>query len=931
MTTGSIEAAFPLTPLQEGMLYHSIREPAAGVFHVQCTAVLEGPLVPDRFAHAWELAAARHGAMRTFFSWQGRERPLQVVGASAVVPVEMLDWRDGDAAIETRRWAELRRRDRERGFDLAVAPLMRVMVARVAPHRHRLLWSMHHAAIDGWSALVVLDEVMRDYATLAAGGAPAVDPAPRFDRFVGWLEAQNRERDEAFWKRTLARCSEPVPLPGGRPIRRGGGDRRTTAHALTEGETRRLRAAAARLRVTVNTLLMGAWAVMLARHAGRDDVVFGVTLSERPAEIPDVDRAVGLYLSTVPVRAPIQGGAAVGDWLRALQLTLSEARAHGAPGLAAIRRWSGLPPGVSLFDTLVVFENFPERAMRPFVTHGDAGRSPPEGLALSAAAMDVPNDVPLVLLALPGDRLVLRVAYDPGIVPDAIAAQLPAQLATLLAEFSGDAERPLDSVTPLPPAERTRLLDEWSGASAEPPAAADVLDRFERHVAATPDAVALHTEHERITYGALDRHANRLAHRLVDAGLHDGALVGVLAEQTASAIVAMLAALKAGVAYVPLDVRAPDARLREMVAPLHAVLATPSLASRLGETTRTLTLDEAPTLPDMPPARATPPASAAYVIFTSGSTGEAKGVVVERGQLAASTAARDIYYHEPPRRFLLLSPVFVDSAVAGIYWTLGTGGTLVLPAPRGEQDVEGLVQLVEQAGVTHTLLVPSLYHTLLEHGQPERLASLRCVIVAGEECPPHVVRLHHARLPGVPLHNEYGPSEATVWATAGVLEMPAWSRDERVTIGRPVPGARVYLLDDALRPVPAGAVGEICIGGAGVARGYLGRPDETDRRFVADPFVLGRRIYRTGDRGRYRADGQIEFLGRTDDQIKVRGYRVEPGEIECALAAHPAVREAVVAPVRPWLPDDPDALAALLADLPADVADRMLRDAEALA
>ena len=933
MTTRAIERAFPLTPLQEGMLYHTIRDPALGLFHVQCTGQLDGSLQSEPFTRAWELAIARHAALRTFFAWEGRERPLQVVRPRVAVDVALLDWRDMDERTQAARWRDLLRRDQERGFDLSAAPLMRVTVARVAPERHLLLWAMHHAILDGWSALVVLDEVMRDYAALVAGTVPRLAAAPAFDRFVGWLEAQTSGAAEAFWKRTLAGVTDPTRLPGGRLPHGGSGERVKTTLALTKDETRAMYAAAARSRVTVNTLLMGAWAVMLARHAGDDDVLFGATVSERPAEIPDVERAVGLYLSTVPVRAPAQRDAFVGEWLRRLQLISSEARAHGAPGLAAIQRWSGRPATTPLFESLVVFENFAADAMRSFAPtdRGDlpAGDRP---LVLRSAAMDVPNDVPLVLLALPGERLVLQVVHDPGVVPDAIAARLPSQLVTLLADFAGDPQRQLDDLTMLGAEERALLLEGWSGAGAEVPPAADVLDRFETQARSHPNAIALRTEHDTVTYAALDRHANRLAQRLADAGLGRESLVGVLAEQPADAIVAMLAAMKAGAAYVPLDHRAPDTRLRGMTAPLDAVLATPALAPRVARARRLLPLDAAMALPETRAPRVDSPASAAYLIFTSGSTGEPKGVVVERGQLAVSSAARDIHYPEPPRCFLLLSPVSVDSSVAGIYWTLATGGTLVLPAPRGEQDVEALTNLIERAGITHTLLVPSLWRALLEHADRRRLGSLRCVIVAGEECPPDVVRLHHTRVPDVAMHNEYGPTETTVWATAAALDgVPAVATGARVTIGRPIPGARVYILDDALRPALAGSAGEICIGGAIVARGYLGLPDETAHRFVADPFSPGGRIYRTGDRGRFLADGRIEFLGRGDDQIKVRGFRVEPGEIERVLAEHPGVREAAVALVQPSRSTDSTKLVAALIEMPDEDADRILRDVEAMA
>ena len=933
VTTRTIDAAFPLTPLQEGMLYHTIREPSAGLFHVQCTAELHGWLDVRAFTHAWELGTQRHGALRTFFSWEERERPLQVVRTQVAIDIESLDWTALDDATQRLRWAELLRRDRERGFDLAVAPLTRVIVAKVAPDRHRLLWAMHHAVADGWSALVVLDEVMRDYATLVRGAAQNVVPGPSFDRFVGWVEAQDVSRDEAFWRRTLAALPDPIDLPGGHASRRRRSDRVGTTLLLTEGETAALRAAAARFRVTVNTLLMGAWAVMLARHAGRDDVVFGVTVSERPAEIPDVDHAVGLYLATVPVRAPTQRGASVAEWLGDLQLALSDARAHGAPGLAAIQRWSGASATNPLFESLVVFENFPERAMQPFVTGADASAiSAGDDLAIHSAAMDVPNDIPLVLLALPGDRLALHVVCDPEAVPGWVAARVPSRLATVLAAFTTDAGGKVDDISALSVEEHATVLYEWSGAGIEPPASADVLDRFEQQAAARPDTVALRTENHRVTYGALDQRANRLARRLGAAGFGPHTVVGILAEESADAIVGMLAALKAGAAYAPFDPRTPRARLDTMAAAVNGVLASASLAHRVRQPVLTLPLDEAGDLPNEAPPRSFEAADAAYVAFTSGSTGEPKGVIVERGHLAASTAARDVHYPGPPRRFLVLSPISVDSAVAGIYWTLATGGTLVLPPARAEQDIERLVGLIEREEVTHTLLVPSLYRTILDYADTRRLASLRDVIVAGEECPPDIVRLHIARLPGVALHNEYGPSEATVWATAVELtRSSAGANDVRVSIGRPIPGARVYIRDDALRPVPAGSTGEICIGGACVGRGYLGLPDETARRFIRDPFVVGERIYRTGDRGRFREDGEIEYLGRIDEQIKVRGFRVEPGEIERALTTHRAVREAAVALVRPAVGIDVATLTAALAALPDDEAARLLRDVEAMA
>jgi amino acid adenylation domain-containing protein len=908
MPTGTIEAAFPLTPLQEGMLYHTLREPSAGVYHAQCIATLDGEIAEDRFREAWQLATRRHAALRTFFSWEGRERPLQAVRSEVEPDITFLDWRDAAADAQRERWRALLQKDRRRGFGLTRAPLMRCVVAHTGARRHKLLWAFHHALADGWSVLVVLDEVMRDYAALSTGGVPSPSAAPTFDRFVGWLQQQDAAVDEAFWRATFSGVSEPTVIPGRRAHggdARASGERLTSSYALSVEATSRLRAAAARMRVTPNTMIMGAWAVLLGRRAGADDVAFGVTVSERPVEIEDVDRAVGLYLSSVPVRHRVGNAEHVGPWLRDLQIALSEARAHGAPGLPAIHRWSGMPAGRPLFESLVVFENFPADRMRPFVTPDGQPAPAHASLTVTAAELDVPNDVPLVLLALPGERLTLKLIRDPAEVSAAAADRLIGALPGLLEQLADDAEGLRIAELPaLGAEERTCLVRQWAESLTPAPAPRDVLEAFEARVAERNAVVAVRTEHAEISYGSLDRHANRLAHRLLARRIGSGDQVGILAERSPEAIAAMLGVLKTGAAYVPLDPQAPSARLERLSAGLDAVLAPPSLASRVSPSVLAL-LDDAATESAERPDLAVDPPSAAYVIFTSGSTGEPKGVVVERRHLAASTAARLVYYPDEPRSFLLLSSPSVDSSVAGIYWTLCTGGTLVLPPPHGEQDVDALARLIERAGVTHMLLVPSLYLTLLEHVDARRFVSLRCVIVAGEACPPQVVRLHGERLPGVDLHNEYGPTETTVWATADELKRDSAAP---VTIGRPVPGARVYILDEQLRLVPAGAPGEICIGGAFVARGYLNAPEDTARRFVTDPFVPGERIYRSGDRGRFLDDGRIEFLGRVDEQVKVRGYRVEPGDIERALLDCPGVRDAAVILASPMMPPDVDSL-----------------------
>ena len=915
--TGAIERAFPLAPLQEGMLYRSLRDPDSSLYHGQTVTTLTGALDEALFREAWRLAAERHEAFRTLFVWERRPQPVQVVLRDARIDLRVLDWTDIDPADRGTRWQRLLEKDRDTPIDLGRAPMMRFVLVRLGPHEHRLLWSTYHAVLDGWSARVVLREVLEDYGALAAGRDVDRPVPPSYARFVGWLESRDRRAAESYWRRELEGFRHPTPLPNAERGRSG--ERAMASLELSPGAAEAVRTDAARQRVTLGTMAVAAWAVVLGRHAGRDDVVLGLTLSERPAELPGVEHAAGLYLSTIPMRVRIPS-APVGDWLTTLQRRLSEARHHAAPGLAAIRRWSDLEAG-TLVESMVVLESFPET-----VGPSDAEAAP---LRASGTAVAGPSDIPLSILVHPGEGLRLDVEYDPAAIDAPGARALLDEMSAILVDLGGRAEVPAAD-----------LLAHREGATVggdSEPEDPDVLALFEGRTAAHHDAVAIRAGDAAITYGALDRAAAAAADVIRSGGIGGGQIVGLLGERSPELIAGMLGALKAGVPYVVLDPRLPRRRLERLAGRTGLVLAEPRYLERLGRG------GAAVPLPSILPGTATrssgPPAGGgtaadaatiAYVVFTSGSTGEPKGVVVGRRELAWSTAARFEHYGHAPGSFLLLSPLSVDSSVAGVYWTLCGGGTLVLPEQRAEQDPRELAALVEQAGVTHTLLLPSLYAAFLEAADPARLRTLRWVAVAGESCPGDVVRAHLEALPGVPLHNEYGPSEATVWATAAELSAHP---GEAVTIGRPVPGARVHLLEPGgTAPVATGEAGEICVGGPGVARGYLDRPALTAERFVPEPGRPGGIMYRTGDRGRALPDGRLEFLGRLDGQVKVRGYRVEPEEVEKALREYPGLTETVVLlePVADAGPEtEPERLVESLLSRPPEEVERLLGTVEA--
>lgn len=890
-----IVRAFPLTPLQEGMLVHAIRHPESSLYRGGVEAELEGPLDRQAFEAAWSRAAARHEAFRTFFAWERRERPLQVVREAVALPFRWLDW-SGDATLDPEaRWRDLVAADRRAPLTLDVAPLMRFTVVRLGPERHRLYWQSHHAVLDGWSGELVLGEVMDDL----AGRAPPAESAPSFAEFVGWIESRDAAEAERWWRDALRGCPGPTPLPAVSDAP-DAHDRRWLRRGLPTRSDDQLRTALARLRITPATLTVAAWSLVLARRTGRRDLLFGMTASERPGEIEGVARAAGLYLTTVPVRVVLDPEAPTARWLARLQGFLADARSRAFPGLAAIARWSGTR--TDRIRSLVVFENFPATIDRV---------GAPGACRLRWVRTEGPSELPVAVLGHPAGNLEIEVAYDPARLGDAEASALLDEVLVTLEALLAPDVRVGDLLG-------DGGVDE--GPALEPPYP-DVLEVFEGRAARSPDTPALRTPEASVSYGELDRRADALA-RGIAAHLEPGAVSAFVAERSVDALVAMVAALKAGVAYLPLDPEMPRARLEAVLLDAaDGVVAHERLDGVAAGLPRITAVESEKTSPPPAPVSDAP----AYVILTSGSTGEPKGVVVERRHLAWSTAARFAHYEEHPGVFLVLSPLSVDSSVAGIWWTLCAGGTLVLPGHRGEQDVAGLARRIADEGVTHTLLVPSLWHAVLDEAEPTALSSLRRVVVAGEACPEAVVQRHRSRLPGVPLHNEYGPSEATVWAT--VDEVTARD-DGPVTIGRAVPGARVAVVDDDLRPVADGASGELVIGGPGVARGYRRRPALTAERFVADPDRPGETLYRTGDRARRRPDGRFEFLGRMDHQVKVRGHRVETGEVEAALRRHDGVAEAVVdlAPSGPPLPDpdDLDAVAAALLDLSPAERDRLL-------
>ncbi|WP_412080833.1 non-ribosomal peptide synthase/polyketide synthase [Streptomyces sp. SCL15-4] len=880
-----VEDVYPLTPMQEGMLFHSLLDPAGRTYVNQVQLVLAGVTDPHALATAWQHTADANPVLRTHLVWQETAEPLQVVRHRATVPVTHHDWSARPGEDRARELDRLLAEDRERGIDLAAAPLMRLTLIRLSPDRVRLVWTFHHVLLDGWSAAQVFDEVCERYAALTSGRRPHTPERRPFADYLRWLSGRDTGRAERYWRTTLAGFQAPTELP--RDRRPDGAHRASSSGSvrMTLGPdvSARLRETAQRAGLTLNTVLQGAWALLLSRYGGGTDVVFGTTVSGRPAELPGVTSMVGLFINTLPTRVRVDGSRPLPEWLREIQTAQSEARRHDFVSLAQVQSWSEVPGGTALFDSLVVFENYPF----------DAGALSRHGLAMEQERDLEPTNYPLSVVVAPGDTLTVNLDYDPAAFDAATVTALGESLRALLTGMAAGLNHRLAELPLLEPAEERALVARFGGRTAEAPE--DTLPgAFRRQAERTPNAPAVRHGDHLLTYRELDARSSRLARRLIAAGAGPERFVALCLPRTADLVTALLAVLKSGAGYLPVDPQYPAERvafLFEDVRP-DAVITAAETAGRLpeGPFTRILLDDADPAAPDTPVGdderHATLlPGHPAYVIHTSGSTGRPKGVVVSHASVLALTdwaaaefAGRGLHH------VVASTSLNFDVSVFEIFAPLLSGGCVEI--------VRDLLALAERPGPWRAGLlsaVPSALDRLLAEDAVR--ISADTVVLAGEGLPARTVGRVRDAIPGSEVRNIYGPTEATVYATAFTCDPADPDRDP--PIGRPLGGARAHVLDERMRPVPPGAPGELFLAGTGVARGYLHRPGLTAARFLPDPFgPPGSRMYRTGDLVRWTADGDLVYLGRGDDQVKVRGFRIELGEVEAALARHPAVAAA---------------------------------------
>ncbi|WP_316186189.1 non-ribosomal peptide synthase/polyketide synthase [Bradyrhizobium sp. SZCCHNR31011] len=888
-----VEDIYPLSPTQQGMLFHSLYAPESAVYVISLACRLEGALDGDAFEQAWQTVVARHAVLRSAFVGQDLAVPLQVVLRAAKLPFVREDWRGLPAAEQEVRFEALQQAERSRGFDFASPPLLRLCLIRTGDNDYRLLWNSHHILFDGWSIPLLLDEVFAAYVALSRREAPQLIPLRPFRDYIAWLQRQDMAAAEAYWRQRLAGFGTPSSLGLGRPA----------ASVLTEQSQDRyaeqaceialgaIESFARRHRLTVNTLVQGAWALLLGRYGDSNDVVFGVTVSGRPAELPEVERTVGLFINTLPLRVALPEQANVLEFLGEVQARQSELTDYQYSPLAEVQRWSELPAATPLFESIVAFENYP------------AEMSALGGLAETIRISEVRplerTNYPLTLQVTVGEQLSFRLIAERERFETTAVERLLQHLARLLGEIVADADRPLSALSLLSDAEQQQVVSAFNATAAGTPQGL-LHEPLAIQAARTPDRIALRFADATLSYGELDRRANQLAHHLQGLGVGPDVVVGVLAERSLEMVVALLGILKAGGAYLPLDPSYPAERLAYMMddAMAPVLLTQANLVERLAAGTASVVrLDadwpEIARHPDTAPSTSCTPANLAYVIYTSGSTGRPKGVMnAHRGIVNRLAWMQAAYQLTPDDRVLQKTPFGFDVSVWEFFWPLAHGAELVIARPGGHQDPAYLAELIEQARVSIVHFVPSMLQAFLEAADLKRCGSLRATICSGEALAVETQNRFLDLLPSCRLHNLYGPTEAAVDVSAWACRLePAATQ---VPIGRPISNIQLYVLDHRLNPVPIGVAGELHIGGIGVARGYLLRPGLTAERFVPNPFTPGERLYRTGDLARWRSDGALDYLGRIDHQVKIRGFRIELGEIEAALSAHAEVEQAAV-------------------------------------
>ncbi len=883
----NVENMLLLTPLQHAMLYAHMKAPADTLYHVQLQLRLQGDIAPQKVKETWSRLTAHYPALRTCFRWAGIDQPVQIVLKEHEPVFEYYDLAGQDEQTQSESLQQMGQDNLDRPFRLEEVPL-RLLLCRTSEREAVLYLCNHHILFDGWSNGILLRAFLDGYEALTTEQPFGVQPGADFKQYIKWLQLRDKEADRSYWSEALRGYEPQSLLPAGRAAQPSARSVQEYAYRLPDELQANLTVFLRQRRLTLATMAYTVWGLLLQRYNRVEDVVFGTTVSGRAPHIRDIEQSVGLFINTLPLRVTSNGQERLLDILRRVEEKLRSRESFEQTALVDIKDYAGMGSLDTMLDTLVVVENYPL----------DGLRAPGRKLRIASVSVKDETDLDLILAVVTEDGLELILKYRSDRMEEVIVRQMAAHIEQIIRYIIEHPENEASALELLTAEEQQRLLHDWSGSATPYPKEKTLHEQFEFYAAVQPERPALVSGSETLSYGELNERANKLAHRLRKLGLQREQVAGVLAERSISAIVGMLAVLKAGGAYLPIDPDAPDERMDYMLEDSSAsfLLGRQELLDKTVFGGAKLALDVEESYVDeagnLEPINGS--SDLAYIMYTSGSTGRPKGNLIAHYNITRVVKQTNYVDIEPQDRLLQLSNLVFDGSTFDLYGALINGAALVLIDKDKQLEMRALAEYIQQQKITMFFITTSLFNLLVDEA-PECLRQVKKVVIGGEKASyAHICKAYRLIGPGK-IVNGYGPTESTVFAAVHTVN----HIDEQlgsIPIGRPLNNTKLYVLGLYDQPQPVGIPGELCIAGDGLGRGYLNQLELTEQKFVPNPWVPGGRLYRTGDLVRWLPSGEIDYIGRIDHQVKIRGFRIEPGEVRHALLLHPSLREAAVVP-----------------------------------
>lgn len=898
----NIEDIYELTPMQQGMLFHTLYSEGSDAYFEQFCYNLIGELDEAIFQKAWEEIVKRHDVLRTSFQWKGISKPVQLVSKIVELPWKNLDWSDFTKEQQENEFRDFIKNDRAEGFSMEKAPLMRCTLIKLSEDSYQFVWSFHHIIMDGWSYPVLQNEVFTFYDALKKGESADLRRPISFKQFIIWLNHQDKKTAENFWRKELKDFETPTPMITDRENKLNNKveEVKDLEIKLSTELTSNLQSLAKQNQLTLNTIIQGVWAIILSVYRGESDVLFGGTVSGRTPMLKGIETMVGLFINTLPVRVNVDSDKEIISWLKDLQQRHVERNEFAYSSLVDIQEWSNIPRGTQLFENILVFENYP---LDKSLENGVAG------IKISNLRAFERTNFPLTILIAPGESLTIHIAYETAKFESITINQILSNFNVLLESIVKNPSGKISELSILTEEEKNKILVEWNNTNHDFPKDKCVFNLFEEQAEKTPDKIAAELDNKTLTYRELNEKSNQVAKYLMRLGVGPDVMVGICIERSFEMLTGLLGILKAGGAYVPLDSSFPLERLAFMIEDTNApvLLTKENFADKFPKSKARVVLmdkDEKEILKESKnnPGQNVSPSNLAYVIYTSGSTGKPKGVLMKHEALTNllhwQIAGQEF---ESGLRVLQFTTLSFDVSFQEIFSTWYSGGTLVMMKEEDRKDLSKVLKIIKDKKVQRIFLPFIALQEIAEvfSSSNEKSLELKEVMTAGEQLQntPAIINLFNS-LNNFVFTNQYGPAEAHV-VTSFKLSGDTKDWMKLPPIGKPIFNTQMYVLDTSLKPVPEGVTGDLYIGGKGLVRGYHNRDELTKEKFIDNPFFVinknfSKKIYKTGDIARYLRDGNLEYIGRSDNQIKMRGFRIELGEIETILGEYPGMKNVAV-------------------------------------